>query len=78
METNMDTFQELLDGYLPSHYAPEAVRRLQLKGFKMTKDQVRNAKKGRSCANKATVLTVLAEMATEEKEAYDLLNKTFK
>lgn len=78
METNMDAFLNLFNSYLPSHYAPEAVRRLQLKGYTMTLDQVRNAKKGRSCVNKATVLTVLAEMATEEKTAQELLNNTIK
>ncbi|MES2487588.1 MAG: hypothetical protein V4581_16780 [Bacteroidota bacterium] len=65
----------MLDQYLPAHYADEAVKRLAKKGLNLTASIVRNARSGRPAKNKTAVVSVLIEMATEEKQAIDAISK---
>lgn len=75
MHIHNETIASLLKTYLPSHYATEAVRRLNEKGIIVSSDIVRNARNGRPSAQSTSIVSVLIEMAMEQKNAKDELDK---
>jgi hypothetical protein len=69
MQTHNETITQLLDTYLPTRYSATAVERLAKKKIEVSKDVVRNARNGRNTKNRNQIISVLVEIATEERDA---------